>query len=237
MFITPIISPNDAAFVAAKCGQGAASPYLGGYRRRLYVGIDPWQVIVFKYYSFDYHRIWTGITLNFLTHINRIETDVAPMKKLLTVTAAIVATISLAASLSNQVFAANIDNQCVKKRNDDNVRNIPPSLSTRAAKALNVSQSDIIGSPALYEYRCMNGTIWVCNHGANITCSKANTGKHMPSVDQFCRENPSDDVVPMVVTGHDTIHSWKCVNGKPVITNSQRTDERGFIADDWSPLD
>jgi hypothetical protein len=41
----------------------------------------------------------------------------------------------------------------------------------------------------------------------------------------------------MAATEHDTIHSWTCVGKQPRITASEKVDERGFIADQWRPLD
>ena len=66
----------------------------------------------------------------------------------------------------------------------------------------------------MYVYRCMGGSVWVCNHGANIPCAKGDTRRVLPSVTDYCNENPNQDFVPMVVTGHGTIHSWECVGGQ-----------------------
>jgi hypothetical protein len=57
-----------------------------------------------------------------------------------------------------------------------------------------------------------------------------------PSVTTYCKENPNEGFVPMVVTGHDTIHSWECVGGKARIKQSQNVDPRGFAADQWRRL-
>ena len=56
-----------------------------------------------------------------------------------------------------------------------------------------------------------------------------------PSVATYVKENPNEAFVPMVVTGHDTIHSWECVGGKARIKQSQKVDLRGFAADQGAP--
>ncbi len=86
-------------------------------------------------------------------------------------------------------------------------------------------------------YRCMKGAIWLCNYGANLTCAKADTRRNLPAVADYCRENPNEEVVPMAVTGHGTIYTWGCADGKPRSKPSQNVDERGFIADQWKRLE
>lgn len=125
---------------------------------------------------------------------------------------------------------------CRVRRNDDSVRSVPPSMAERAARALDVRQAEILENPERFVYRCMNGKTWACDHGANITCAKADARKRMQSVDDYCKSNP-DGFVPMYVTGHGSIHSWKCENGKALIADSQRVDERGFVAEHWRSLD
>jgi hypothetical protein len=133
-------------------------------------------------------------------------------------------------------LAADAIRRCREKRLDDTVRQVPPSLAGRAAKALQVGISDIVEHPERYVYRCMNGVLLVCDHGANITCAKGDVRKRMQSVDDFCKSNPNE-FVPMAVTGHGAIYSWECRKGRPVITTTQRVDERGFIADHWRSLE
>jgi hypothetical protein len=88
----------------------------------------------------------------------------------------------------------------------------------------------------MYVYRCMGRSVWVCNHGANIPCAKGDTRRVLPSVTDYCNENPNQDFVPMVVTGHGTIHSWECVGGRARIKQSEEVDRRGFIANQWQLL-
>ncbi|BDV39384.1 hypothetical protein DSM21852_26370 [Methylocystis bryophila] len=85
-------------------------------------------------------------------------------------------------------------------------------------------------------YRCMRSAVWLCNHGANLTCAKADTRLSIPSVTAFCQQNPNEAFVPMVVTGHDVNHSWGCVRGQARVKETEELDERGFIADQWKRL-
>jgi hypothetical protein len=103
---------------------------------------------------------------------------------------------------------------CAKVGNDDTVRTIPPSLIAGAASLFDEPPNEAAADREMYVYRCMGGSVWVCNHGANIPCAKGNTRRVLPSVTIYCKENPNEDFVPMVITGHDTIHSWACVGGK-----------------------
>lgn len=77
-------------------------------------------------------------------------------------------------------------------------------------------------------YRCVDGAVWLCNHGANLTCAKADIRRNLPAVADYCRENPNEEVVPMAVTGHGTIYTWECADGKLRSKPSQKVDERGF---------
>jgi hypothetical protein len=85
-------------------------------------------------------------------------------------------------------------------------------------------------------WRCMNGKVYACFVGANLPCdSKANTDKTPTAAEtDFCKANPNSDVVPAVVTGHDTIYEWRCGNGVPEIVKQVfQVDERGYISEIW----
>jgi len=133
--------------------------------------------------------------------------------------------------------AGDIFAYCAKAGNDDRVKPIPAALVPEARRLFDLESADdakfVLGSTV---YRCMSGSVWLCNHGANIPCAKGDTRRASPSVAAFCGENPNEDFVPMVVTGHDTIHSWECAGGKARIKQSQKVDLRGFIANQWRRL-
>jgi hypothetical protein len=113
-------------------------------------------------------------------------------------------------------------------------RALPPALRTVAAKALD---TDVSAVQADGYYRCAHGRLLVCTVGANLNCGKADTNKKQRSVIAFCRANPDASVVPMVVTGHDTIYSWSCVHGAPQLQEpSAAVDADGYVADNWREI-
>jgi hypothetical protein len=88
-------------------------------------------------------------------------------------------------------------------------------------------------------WRCMDGKVYGCFVGANIPCwSKANTDR-TPTADEtdFCQAQPNADVIPAVVTGHETVYEWRCRDGVPeIVRQVLQVDARGFIADFWYEL-
>ncbi len=88
-------------------------------------------------------------------------------------------------------------------------------------------------------WRCMNGKVYACNFGANIPCdSKANTDKNpTQAIIDFCKQNQDVDFVPMAVTGHNVIYSWRCVKGAPELGNAIDTvDAAGYQSSFWVEL-
>ena len=140
-------------------------------------------------------------------------------------------------ALTATARAQDLNAYCAKAGNDDRVKPIPAALLPAARRVFNLESADdadfVLRSTV---YRCMSGSVWLCNHGANIPCTKADLRRMPPSVATYCKENPNEAFVPMVVTGHDTIHSWECVGGKARIKQSQKVDPRGFAADQWRRL-
>lgn len=134
-------------------------------------------------------------------------------------------------------FAEDARARCAKTGDDDRVKVIPPALVAGAARLYDEDPRQAARHRQLYAYRCMDGAVWVCNHGANIPCAKGDTSTSLPGLASYCRENPETDFVPMYVTGHSTIHSFACAGGKPRVTDSQKTDARGFVTDHWKRLD
>ncbi|HUC65147.1 MAG TPA: hypothetical protein VMA53_06955 [Stellaceae bacterium] len=87
----------------------------------------------------------------------------------------------------------------------------------------------------LMEWRCARGAVLACLYGANIPCdAKADTSRTpTPALAAFCRENPNATVVPMVVTGHETVVSWACKGGQPVPTKVGAVDAEGYAKAYW----
>lgn len=89
-------------------------------------------------------------------------------------------------------------------------------------------------------WRCADGKVLACNFGANIPCrEKANTDKTgTPAMTDFCKANPTSDIIPMAVTGRATVYAWKCVNGAPAIDRQiTEPDAQGFLANVWHAVD
>jgi hypothetical protein len=85
-------------------------------------------------------------------------------------------------------------------------------------------------------WRCANGEVMACVVGANLPCSeKADLNTEASeAVTDFCKENPDNDFVPMVVTGRATAYSWSCADGEPVLGEQMMDiDDQGFFADLW----
>ena len=89
-------------------------------------------------------------------------------------------------------------------------------------------------------WRCMDGQVYACNFGANLPCSsKANTEK-IPStaMQDYCRENPDAEFIPMSVTGHSTIYSWHCVKDTPELLDQiAKVDAAGYLAEIWYAIE
>ena len=89
-------------------------------------------------------------------------------------------------------------------------------------------------------WRCMEGKVYACNFGANLPCdSKANTDKApTEAMASYCAANPNSDFIPMSVTGHDTIYSWRCALDKPqLLEQIGSVDARGYVAQIWYAIE
>jgi hypothetical protein len=85
-------------------------------------------------------------------------------------------------------------------------------------------------------WRCMDHKLYACNFGANLPCdSKANTDKTpTQEMQDFCKANSNSDFIPMSVTGHSTIYSWRCVNDTAELLDQIDTvDAAGYLARIW----
>jgi hypothetical protein len=90
-------------------------------------------------------------------------------------------------------------------------------------------------------YRCVDDVTYICIPRGGFECDQFTADKlskyEMPNdyIVEFCKEN-NNDYPPMVITGHETIFTWRCLNGKPIIENAQKLDEYGFRAESWTKL-
>ena len=144
--------------------------------------------------------------------------------------------ILLAAAAANAAPASREapDHYCARVNTDDTLRTPPRSLGPAINRLFKIS-----GRYALETsyYRCADGNVLLCTVGANLPCGKANTSRALPGVSQWCATHENDSVIPMAVTGHDTLYEWRCVGrtakaGKPVGAR----DARGFFAEYWKRL-
>lgn len=129
---------------------------------------------------------------------------------------------------------------CARLGNDDSIRDYDPSLRTRTASAFKKLFPNAKGMPdgtsweTQAQYRCMNGKVMVCFVGANLPCIRMNARRENPGADMFCRDNPDAGSVPAYAIGHDSIHAYRCRNGKTEVTGTTRQlDQRGFAKDLW----
>jgi hypothetical protein len=138
---------------------------------------------------------------------------------------------------------ADLFGVCARLGNDDSIRDYDPSLRTRTASAFKKLFPNAKNGPdgdawqTQAQYRCMNGKVMVCFVGANLPCAKMNAQRENPGADMFCRDNPDAGSVPAYAIGHDSIHAYRCRNGKAEVTGTTRQlDQRGFAKDLWIEL-
>ncbi|HEY0184431.1 MAG TPA: hypothetical protein VGC09_16605 [Rhodopila sp.] len=110
---------------------------------------------------------------------------------------------------------------------------LPAALADRARMVFQLAMPDVLIRKTTV-YRCLDGKTLLCTTGANLACGKANTARDLPGVVNWCHDNPQSDTVPMFATGHDTIYSWRCTNGRASIVKTvEAVDARGFLARNW----
>lgn len=143
------------------------------------------------------------------------------------------------AACCSSASAQEIMTYCAKVRDDDRLQALPPSLTANARRMFEVS-ADMSNSyvQAATSVRCMGGTVWLCDRGANLVCDKADVSRKSSGAERYCRQDPNAIGVPMSATGHATIYDWKCIGGKAVIAGqSTEVDARGFIGGNWKKLE
>ncbi len=89
-------------------------------------------------------------------------------------------------------------------------------------------------------WRCMDRKVYACNFGANIPCdSKADTDKTpTQAMLDFCKQFPDEEFIPMSVTGHAVIYSWRGASGaQEILEQIVTVDTAGYGANYWVPLE
>lgn len=117
---------------------------------------------------------------------------------------------------------------------------VPDNVAAALRKAMKLPADT--GDPnfaARTFWRCMDGQVYGCNVGANIPCSSKASTSQTPSqaMNEFCGANPAADVIPAVVTGRETVYSWRCTGGKPAIDKEvTKVDKQGYASNFWYEL-
>ena len=127
---------------------------------------------------------------------------------------------------------------CAANRNIDmpvgGASPVPAGLKPYLARALGLPPNSAI-APESYYWRCMSGAVYVCAIGANIPCdAKADLAERNSGAEHYCRDNRDATLVPAYATGHASIYSWSCSDGRAVPGKRlAKVDHRGFRIDFW----
>jgi hypothetical protein len=111
---------------------------------------------------------------------------------------------------------------------------VPPDLIGAVARTFQIDNDSVRNAAFV---RCVGPNLMGCYIGANLDCDKAETSRSLPGATAWCRDNPGSKIIPMSVTGHDTIYEWSCkrhraIAGKAVVT----LDSQGYIANNWREI-
>jgi len=88
-------------------------------------------------------------------------------------------------------------------------------------------------------WRCMDNSVWVCHFGANLPCEEKADTSQVPNsgMEDYCRENPTADIIPAFAAGRATVYEWACADGTPeVVRQVLNSDAQGFLSDFWYEL-
>ena len=106
-------------------------------------------------------------------------------------------------------------------------------------------RQDIVSADAPLEFqqnaiwRCMDNNVWVCHFGANLPCQEKADTSQVPNsgMEDYCRENPTAEIIPAFATGRATVYEWACQDGTPeVVSQIFNSDAQGYLADFWYEL-
>ncbi|MBV8912482.1 MAG: hypothetical protein JOZ05_05490, partial [Acetobacteraceae bacterium] len=97
---------------------------------------------------------------------------------------------------------------CQRAVVDDTLRPVPDGLVPAARQLFGLRNMPANAVRRTTVFRCMQGAVMLCNFGANLPCGKANSARDLPAAEAWCRQRPGDLMIPMVVTGHDTLYRW-----------------------------
>jgi len=117
---------------------------------------------------------------------------------------------------------------------------LPPSVAVGLRRAVGApADAPLEAFTRGTSWRCMDGKVYACTVGANLPClAKADT-RRTPShsITDFCRQNPTADVVPAFVSGRETVYQWRCAQGVPAVVRQVATpDAQGFLSNIWHEI-
>jgi hypothetical protein len=84
-----------------------------------------------------------------------------------------------------------------------------------------------------YEWRCLEGVVYVCVTLNSPRCGKMATAASADILD-YCSNNAGADFIPASIAGRDI--QWACNGSKPFAKNVPKVDKRGFEVADWKAL-
>jgi hypothetical protein len=128
-------------------------------------------------------------------------------------------------------------NFCVRVGTDDALRPIPESLVPAVNSVFGTAMPVRTAMDATV-FRCVDRRVMVCTVGANLPCGSANASRTpTAAMSQWCRDNREATFIPAVVSRHDTIYAWRCLDGAPQVDREiGQVDPRGFVAGYWKAL-
>jgi hypothetical protein len=137
--------------------------------------------------------------------------------------------------LSTEAAAAEV---CRRYGTDDKLRPIPQSLVPIAKRLFGLDRMPDEQIRRSTVFRCADGRTLLCNYAANLPCGKANTDRHLPGAEAWCREHREADFIPRFAIPSGNIYNWRCFAGAPdIVSQIEEIDPRGFVARYWKRVD
>ena len=89
---------------------------------------------------------------------------------------------------------------------------------------------------AIFAWRCMDSSVYVCGSGNSSICHKMTPYDNMAAIKNFCGNEPNAEQVPASDSNRFPA-SWSCRKGKPYLQGGDfRVDKRGFPVEYWKRL-
>ena len=139
---------------------------------------------------------------------------------------------------TSRAHAASPATLCDHLGTSDRLRALPAALVPAATRIFRLGAMPAAQVERSTVFRCVDHRVLLCNEGANLSCGKANTRRDLPAASAWCARHPGSSLIPMYLTGHDTIFHWRCVGAQAATGAARlRIDARGFIASHWRQME